>query len=78
MQILNMLITNLVALSSCHLSLFLFALEDSLPGLTNAHGEYLQWFIFAVEKPGAKIGGSTAVDNGAAYNIWALLERDSF
>src|SRR4051794_25452805 len=51
--------------------------KRSLGDITGAHGEFLERFLIGVEKPRAKIGGSAAIDDGAADDVDSLFEREA-
>ena len=50
----------------------------SLPGVTDSHSASLKRLVVRVEQPRAEVGGSASVDDGTAYDVWALLKCEAF
>ena len=49
-----------------------------LSNTTHAHSESLERPFISVQKPGAKVGSTAAVDDGAANDVGSFLEREAF
>jgi hypothetical protein len=48
--------------------------QSGLLHVTHAQGEPLQRLVILIEEPRTKVGGSAAVDDGTAHDVWPLLE----